>query len=266
MPRITRSVEDQAQADRHGPDFLDVLARGLRVLGSFDDAPHPLTLSDVADRVGIARASARRALLTLAALGFVETNGRTFRLTPKVLTLARAFLTSNPVAAVMQPIVERVSAETNEACSAALLDGQEVVFVARASPTRILTVGLEIGYRLPAHATAVGRVLLAALDDRQLDARLAQAEPVILTDRTLVDPARLKAAILEVRRSGLSVVDGEVERGFLSVAVPVRNARGGLSCAIHLGLHVQGEADRDRLDPLVACLRRAATSAETMLV
>lgn len=266
MPRMTRSEAEQAQADRHGPDFLDVLARGLRVLAVFDEERRPLTLSEVAERVDIPRASARRALITLAALGFVAVEGRLFRLTPKVLTLARAYLTSNPVAAVMRPIVERVSAALGEACSAAVLDGDDVVFVARATPTRIVTVGLEIGYRLPAYATAVGRVLLAGLAPAARDAYLARVAPVRLTERTLVDRADLARAVAEAARTGISVVDGEAERGFCSVAAPVLDARGRPVCAIHLGLHGEAGASAERLAPLIVALRDAAAEARTMLV
>ncbi len=259
MPRIRRLASGATT-----PGIVEGLARGLAVLGAFDAGRPALSVSEVAAAVGLSRASAARSLATLVALGFARQDGRAFRLTPKVLGLARAFLAADPVASVMQPVVERVAAALGEACSAAVLDGPDVVFVARATPTRILSVGLELGFRLPAEASAVGRVLLAELDDDALDARLAAYRPVRRTDRTLMEPDAIAAAIRAVRRDGHCVVDEEVERGFRSVALPVARRDGRIACAIHLGLH-RGAEERP-LAGLVAALREAAAEARPLLI
>lgn len=266
MPRINRSAEEQRQLDDHGPEFLGVLARSLRVIVAIGASERATTLNGLAAALDLPRATVRRVLYTLSKLGFVEADGRLFRLTPKILTLATGYLSSNPIPLVMQPIVERVSALVRKACSAAVLDGDEVVFVARATPARILTVGLEIGYRLPASSTAVGRVLLAGLSDPELDASLSRAQPSALTDRTVTDPNVLKALILEARAQDYAIVDQEVERGFRSIAVLVRRRNGRPSCALHIGLHVDGTSLDDTKETFLPVLRAAAQEAEPMLV
>ena len=266
MPRITRSDEARAILDRHGGETVEGLARGLRVVAAFAGERRPLTLSEVAERTGLPRASVRRLLLTLSALGFAAADGRQFRLTPKVLTLARAYLSSDLVAAVMQPLVEGVCAEMREACSAAVLDGDTVVFVARAAPMRLLSVGLEVGYRLPAWSTAVGRVLLAGLDPDACAALLARVELVAHTARTVLDRAAVARAVRAARADGFAVVDGEVERGFRSLAVPVRRADGGVACALHVGLHGLDTSPADTVETFLPVLQSAAREATTMLI
>lgn len=266
MPRITRAADEQALIDAQGGEVVEGLARGLRVVAAFAGERRGLTLSEVAERVGLPRASVRRLLATLVGLGFVAVEGRSFRLTPRVLTLARAYLASDMVAAVMQPIVERVSAQVREACSAAVLDGDQIVFVARATPTRLLTVGLEIGYRLPAWSTAVGRVLLAGLAPEETKRHLARLVPVAHTERTLTDPEAIARAVRAARGDGFSVVDGEVERGFRSLAVPVRRADGRLACALHIGTHALDTTVADTVEAYLPILKAAADEAQAMLV
>jgi IclR family pca regulon transcriptional regulator len=266
MPRLRQPPLDATREVGRAPEYLEVLARGVRVMECFREARHGLSVSDVAKRVGIPRASARRALLTLADLGYVEDQGRAYALTPKVLTLASAFLTSNAVATVMQPIVESVAREIGEACSAAVLDGDDIVFIARANPQRIVSVGLEIGYRLPAFSTAVGRVLLGALSDEEIDARLKRAKPTRYTDQTITSLAEIRKAIRTARRDGYSVVDQEVELGFRSIAVPVFGADKRAACALHIGTHRVAAPLQDAIAEFVPLLRRAAADAAPMLI
>ena len=268
MPRMLKKQDDAASsgASDRAPEFLEVLARGLRVIDCFRDQRHPMTLSDVAAAVDIPRATARRALLTLVELGFVQSQGRLFTLTPRVLTLASAYLSSAIIPTVMQPIVERVSAQVGEACSAAVLDGDDVVFVARANPQRIISVGLEIGYRLPATSTAVGRVLLSGLTDAELDDHLRRADPKRFTAHTIVSRKALKGAILASRSSGYSIVDQEVEQGFRSLAVPVVDIHGRISCALHIGTHVVSTPPETTSDALLPTLQAAAKDASPMLL
>ena len=201
MPRIKRNRAEQRIAESGGPEFLEALSRGLRIIGTFNRARRQLTLSDMARLVGLPRASVRRTLHTLVHLGFAETDGRLFRLTPRVLTLATAYLLSNSISDILQPAVERMSANVGEACSAAILNGHDVITIAHASPNRAINLGAQIGFRLPAISSSLGRVLLATLDDRQLDKLLAQARPEKLTAVTIVDRAELKRAMRIIRWS-----------------------------------------------------------------
>jgi IclR family pca regulon transcriptional regulator len=266
MPRLRQPPGGSTRETGRAPEYLEVLARGVRVMECFRDDRKGLSVSDVAKRVGIPRATARRALLTLADLGYVEDQGRTYALTPKVLTLASAFLTSNAVAIVMQPIVESVAREIGEACSAAVLDGDDIVFVARSNPQRIVSVGLEIGYRLPAFSTAVGRVLLGALSDEEIDGRLKRVKPIRYTDRTVTSLAEIRKAIRAARSDGYSAVDQEVELGFRSIAVPVFGADKRAACALHMGTYRVAAPLQDAIGEFVPLLRLAAADAAPMLV
>ena len=237
MPALKRSAADQRLIEASGPDFLEALARGLRVLEAFNQDRKPLTLSDIAKLVDLPRASVRRTLHTLVALGYAETENRLFRLTPRVLTLARAYLLSNAVSDILQPALERLSEEINESCSAAVLDGEDVMMIAHASPKRIIPVSAQIGFRLPAFATSLGRVLLAALDDRQLDEFLSRIAPKRITTSTIVDKRELRRAILKAREDGYALADQEAEIGFRSIAVPLQRLDGRIIAALNVGIH-----------------------------
>ena len=266
MPRVNRSADDQQLVDASGPEFLEVLARGLKLIGLFNAERRQMTMSEVAERAGLSRATARRVLHTLQALGFVVTEGRQYQLTPQVLTLAAAYLTSNLVPAVMKPIVERLAKTVEEACAVAVLDRGEVVMVARASPVRILTVGLEIGYRIPAYCSALGRVLLGGLPDADLDAYLHALTPEPLTRHTRIDKAEIRAAVEAARRDGYSLVDEETEYGFRSIAVPVRQADGRVAAALHVGVHLERASRAHMLETFLPLLRAEAAAAAPLLL
>lgn len=237
MPRLKRSEAEQALAGAAGPDFLEALARGLRVIEAFGRERRWLTLSDLARRVDLPRASVRRTLVTLVKLGYAEADDRLFRLTPRILTLAGAYLTSNPVSDIVQPALESLSDDVNEACSAAVLDDDEVIMIAHASPNRMLSVSAQIGFRLPALSSSLGRVLLAAMDDEALDRFLARVDAVKLTPATVVDKAALRRAILKARAGGFSLVDQEAEPGFRSISVPLKRRDGKVIAALNIGVH-----------------------------
>ncbi len=224
-------------ADAAGPDFLEALARGLRIIQAFNRDRRQLTLSDVARLVDLPRASVRRTLHTLVQLKFAETDGRLFRLTPHVLTLASAYLASNAISDILQPAVERLTADVGEACSAAVLDGDDVIMIAHAAPNRVINLPAQIGFRLPAVSSALGRVLLAALDDRRLDGFLNRIKLEKLTPATVIDRAELRRAIGKVRDDGYALVDEEAEPGFRSVAVPLRRVDGTVIASLNIGAH-----------------------------
>jgi IclR family pca regulon transcriptional regulator len=266
MPRMRRAEEDRAFIESQGAEFLEVLARGLKIIGLFSAERRQMTLSQLAQVADAPRSSVRRVLLTLEKLGLAEQDGRYFRLTPRILTLAAAYLSSNPVTSVLQPIVDRISRQTQESCSAAVLDRDEAVMVVRAIPSRIITVGLEVGYRLPAYSSAVGRVLLGGLDEAELDAYLARIEPQRLTPRTITDKTVLKTTVIADRSQGYSLVDQEAEAGFRSIAVPVSRQSGSLVCALHIGLHAD-RAGIDRiLDEFLPLLKAGALEAGQLII
>jgi IclR family pca regulon transcriptional regulator len=222
------------------------LDRGLAVIRCFSARTPKLTIADVARETGLTRAAARRFLHTLEALGYVGNSNGQFYLRPRVLELGYAYLSSISVAEIAQEHLIALAEELHESCSASVLDGQDIVYVARAQTNRIMTIALAVGTRLPAHATSMGRVLLAALPDAALEEYLRTVKLATLTDRTVTDPERLRAELAEVRQRGYCVIDQELELGVRSVAVPVHDADGRTVAAINSSAH----ASRVRLDTL----------------
>jgi IclR family transcriptional regulator, pca regulon regulatory protein len=201
---------------------LQSLERGIAVIQVFSRERPALTLSEVARMTGITRATARRILLTLEEVGHVRSDGRLFSLTPRVLSLGWAYLSSLNLWETAQPLMEELSERTNESCSAATLDLPDVVYVARMPTRRIMTISLGVGSRLPAHCTSIGRVLLAGLPDAELDAFIGAAELEAFTEHTITDRTRLRAAIDTVRAEGWAMIDQELEIGLRSIAAPLR--------------------------------------------
>ena len=256
MAKTPRAVE---RVEATGPrDFVQSLAKGLKVIAAFGRERPALTLSEVAGLTGQSRAAARRALLTLRALGFVAAEGRRFRLTPKILDLGFSYLSSIDLSEAAYPFMRQVSEATGESCSAAVLDGDDVVYVARVPARRIMSVSLGIGAKLPAAITSLGRVLLAALPDDGLEARLRAMPRRRFTAKTVTDPARLAAIIRQAGQDGYALVDEELEIGLMSLAVPLTDRRGRTVAA----LNVSGQAGRARPEEMVTrylpILRQAA--------
>src|SRR6201986_3280305 len=204
MPKLKR--ED---GEVRATDFVESLDRGLRLLQVFGERPAPTSLSEIAKAAELPRRTPRRSLFPLQHGGFVSSDGKLFALTPHVLTLAGSYLRSNQLVAVRQPVLDRISVEAQEISSLAVLDGDDVVFIARASPTRIFNGGVDIGYRLPSFCTAVGRAVLGRLGDTELKTQLSAMRREALTPKTLTDPKRLLAAIIADRARGYSLVDRE---------------------------------------------------------
>ena len=217
--------------------YVQSLERGLAVICCFSAERPRLTLSQVAGQAGLSRAAARRSLITLQTLGYVGSDGRQFHLTPRVLTLGYAYLSSSSLSDVAQSHLSDLANEVHESCSASVLDGFEIVYVARAATKRIMTISLSVGTRLPAYATSMGRVLLAALPDDQLADYLEEATLSRLTERTIVDRDRLQAEVERTRSRGWCVVDQELEDGVRSVAVPIHDAAGRVVAAVNTSAH-----------------------------
>src|SRR5882757_2477384 len=191
MPKLKRE-----NGEARATDFVESLDRGLRLLEKFGTTSGPMTLSDLARAAELPRATARRILFTLERGGFVASDGKLFTLTPHVLTLAASYLRSSQVVTVLQPVLDRIATTAQEISSLAVLDGEEVVFIARGSPARVFSAGLDIGYRLPAFCTSVGRAMLGQLDDAELASLLSATRREPMTPHTATDPAALLATII----------------------------------------------------------------------
>ncbi|MEH0108351.1 IclR family transcriptional regulator C-terminal domain-containing protein [Tersicoccus sp. MR15.9] len=255
---MTTERDPGVPATAPGDQFVQSLARGLEVIRAFDAAHPELSLSDVARRTGLTRATARRFLLTLVELGYVRTDGRLFRLTPQVLRLGYAYLSSMGLTDIAQPHLEALSAQLGESTSASVLDGAEIVYVARVATRRLMMVGISVGTRFPAYATSMGRVLLAAQTPDGLEAILGEQPPSALTARTITDPAALRREIDRVREAGWAVVDQELEAGLRSVAAPVRGAGGEVVAAINVSMSALHSPDPAPGSPLVSALLATA--------
>jgi IclR family pca regulon transcriptional regulator len=217
--------------------FVQSLERGFAVIKAFSADEPSLSLTEVARKSGLTRAAARRFLLTLVDLGYTRVDGRLFSLTPRVLELGYAYISSFSLTRVAEPHMERLVAEVRESCSLSVLDGTDIVYIARIPTTRIMTVAINVGTRFPAHATAMGRVLLAALDDAQIDDYIEHAEFVKYASHTIVEPDALRAELTRVRRQGWSIVDQELEEGLRSVAAPIRDGSGRVAASANLSSH-----------------------------
>jgi IclR family transcriptional regulator, pca regulon regulatory protein len=261
MPKLKRS-----DSDERATDFVESLDRGLRLLQKFGATSGPMTLSDLARDADLPRATARRILFTLERGGFVTSDGKLFSLTPHVLTLAGSYLRSNQVVAVLQPVLDHIATSAREISSLAVLDGDEVVFIARGSPARVFSTGLDIGYRLPAFCTSVGRAMLGRFDDEELAKRLKAMRREALTPQTVTDPRLLLKAILVDRAKGFSLVDREAEPHFRSISVPVRRYDGTIVAAVNMGAHVDRVPARELTERFLPLLREGAEDVREKLL
>lgn len=259
-PPIVASPAKRIQALTGDPDFMTSLARGLAVIQAFQERKRHLTIAQVSHRTEIPRAAVRRCLHTLIKLGYATTDGRTYSLLPKVLTLGHAYLSSTPLAVSAQPYLDRISDQLHEAANMATLEGDDILYIARsATVERLISVDLSVGGRLPAYCTSMGRILLAALDDASLHEYLDRADLKPRTSRTLHDHNSLFACIQQVREQGWCVVDQELEQGLRSIAVPIYDASGQVLAALNVSTHVgrvsRGELEQRFLPILLASSR-----------
>ncbi|MBL7502126.1 helix-turn-helix domain-containing protein [Frankia sp. CNm7] len=264
LPRETAELLRETKAEL-GSGYLQSMARGLAVLDAFGAAARAPTLADLARTTGLPRATVRRSLLTFDHLGYVATDGRRFRLLPRVLELGYAAVTSLPLAALAEPHLTELVAAVHESASLAVLAGDEIRYVARIQASRIMNVAITVGTRFPAYPTAIGRVLLAGLAPTELDDRLSRLPATGPTSRTITDPARLRALIAGIARDGYALVTGELEDGLQSLAVPVRDRAGRVVAAANVSMpagRVPAEAAVARLLPP---LRAAADAIEADL-
>ena len=221
-----------------GDSYVQSFARGLEVIRSFSAQAPQQTLTQVAGRTAQTRAGARRILLTLQTLGYVENDGRLFRLTPRILDLGFAYLSSMPIWSLAEPVMQELVAQVRESSSAAVLEGTDIVYVMRVPTHKIMRNAL--GSRLPAYCTSLGRMLLAGLPPQELQQRLATSERTALTRYTVTDMDALHAILAQVRQQGWCLVDQELEEGLISLAAPITNRVGRTIAAIN----ISGQANR----------------------
>ena len=247
------------------PDFMASFARGLAVIRAFSGGTGRRTIGSLAQSTGLSRAAVRRCLYTLHQLGYVGLDeGRHYVLRASILSLGYAFLSSSSLVASAKPILEQVSAAVHESCSMAVLEGDSIVYVARsASSRRLMSIELGIGSRLPAYCTSMGRVLLAGLPAKDLDAYLEKLVPVAYTERTVTRRSELRRILAEVAGQGFALVDQELEVGLRSMAVPVRDMGGNVVAALNISTH----ASRVPVDELeTRCLPVLSAAAHELVL
>jgi len=241
------------------PNFMTSLARGLAVIQAFSQRRHHLTISQVSTTTGLSRAAVRRCLYTLSKLGFAGSDdNRHFFLRPRILALGHSYISSMPLATAAQPVLEHISHLLHESCSIATLDGIDIVYIARANVTRIMSIDLGVGSRLPAFCTSMGRAILANLPPEELESVLARVEFKRYTERTITNPAKLTQALRQIRRDGYSIIDQELEHGLRSMAVPIQNPSGKVVAALNIGAHAQRVSIQEMQTKFLPHLRAAA--------
>jgi IclR family pca regulon transcriptional regulator len=263
------SAEGEGQGEGEGlkpsDSYVQSFARGLEVLRSFGAGVPAQTLSEAAERVGLTRAGARRILLTLQTLGYVEQYGRQFRLTPKVMELGFAYLSAQPWWHLAQPLMEELTQQLQQSTSAAVLDGEDIVYVLRVPMQKIMSINLGVGSRLPAHATSMGRVLLAGLAEEQREARVAAMALQPLTPRTITDPEKLLRTLSQVRRQGFALVNEELELGLMSLAVPIKDRAGRAVAAINVSSPARRQSAAELQKQALPALQSVAERISAML-
>ena len=247
------------------PSFMTSLARGLAVLQAFSDSRKPQTIANISQKTGIPRAAVRRCLHTLRELGYVDAELNNFSLRPKVLTLGYSYLSSTPLTVSAQPYLNSISRTLNESSSLAVLDDGEVLYVARAATSRVMSVALNTGSRLPAYCTSLGRVMLAHLPPKELDQYFATTRLRPMTENTVVNQKRLREILAGVRQAGYAINDEELELGLRSIAVPVRGASGSVLAALNVGAQASRVSVRQLETEFLPVLLRGAQELSILL-
>lgn len=240
------------------PDFVTALARGLSVIRALAEEGPPATLAEIARRVGLARATVRRSLITLETLGYVENDGRTFSLTAKVLSLGYSYLSSTPLARASKPFLEDIAATLNESSGTAILDGDNVVLLVRVPVQRMVNPGIPSGSRLPAYCTATGHVLLSGQPDDVIEDYLARVNPEPLTPHTETDIARIRSSIFATRENGYAFRSEQAEIGIRAISVPIENAQKRIIAAMNIVAPVNRVSEEEMVGRFLPLMRKKA--------
>lgn len=267
MKRVHEKTVPFVKAEREtaGREFVQAMERGFAVMRAFSGVSRSLSISDVAQRTGLSRAVARRYLLTLCDLQCVQAQEGRFVLTPRVLDLGFAYLSATDVPNIAQPTMEKVVDELHESCSLAVLDGREILYIARVPAKRIMSINLSIGSRLPAHATSLGKVLLAHLPPADLDLYLAGPPLQAVTKNTITDEAEFRKTLAIVRQRGWALSEGEVEEGIRSISAPLWDRHGRVVTAINMSVHASRVTKAVMLKRHLPVLLEAARIISTAL-
>lgn len=244
--------------DENHPDFVTSFVRGLSVIRCFGKGAEHLTLSEVSARTGLTRGTARRLLLTLESIGYMKMEDGAFRLQPKVLDLGYAYLNSMPLWELAQPFMKNIVDKIDESCGLAVLDGTDVVYIARVPPTHVYTIPVQVGMRMPAFINAMGQVLLAELSESELDAFFRQADLKKLTRYTDTDPASIRATLKRVKEQGYAMPVGQVYEGRVSLAVPIRNREGKAIAAMNVSAMLSRVTQEQCIEEFLPMLLSAA--------
>lgn len=261
-PPSAGKIAEESEGNR---DYVSSLARGLEILRAFSRTRRRMTLSEVAAETGMTRAAARRFLLTLVREGYAQTDGKLFDLTPQVLELGFSVISSLGVWDIAAPFLKRLSEEIEESVSAAVLDGPSVVYVAGTQYHRVISVGVTIGSRLPAHCTATGRLLMALRPAAEWDGLIAGLDLSAATARTVTSGRAMRAVLEETRRQGWSLVDQELEIGLVSIAVPLARRSGEIAGALTVGVPNVRATPRDMVEHYLPRLQQTATAITAAL-
>lgn len=259
-------MKQQGEQEKPGRnEFVSSLATGLSVLECFSPTEPRLTLTQVAGRSGISRATARRMLLTLVEQGYAYTAGKSFELTPRVLALGHGYWSGRGWHELLAPSLRNLSQTLDESCSAAIMADDDVLYVSRVHTRRIMRIDLGLGTRLPAFATSMGRILLADLPEEDLRVRLRNMDRPALTDRTTTDIPQLVELIRQAGLEGFALVEQELEPGLRSAAVPVRDGRGRTVLAINTSMTASAETAEQTRERVRPALHACAAEAETLV-
>jgi IclR family transcriptional regulator, pca regulon regulatory protein len=258
MPAARKKPQAPTAEVRPGDAYVQSFARGLEVIRSFSASAPRQTLTEVAGRTGLTRAGARRILLTLQTLGYVESDGKLFALTPRILDLGFAYLSSMPIWNVAEPLMEALVEQVKESCSAGVLEGTDIVYVLRVSTRKIMRNSLGVGSRLPAYCTSLGRMLLAGLPDAEVMRLLKASEREARTKHTMTEVDALMAKVQQARKQGWCMVNQELEEGLVSLAAPVVNRAGRTVAALNISGQVNRTTPRQMQDTMLPALREAA--------
>jgi len=250
---------------RPGDAYVQSFARGLQVIRSFSAAAPRQTLTEVAGRTGLTRAGARRILLTLQTLGYVESDGKQFALTPRILDLGFAYLSSMPMWNVAEPLMEALVEQVKESCSAGVLEGTDIIYVLRVSTRKIMRNALGVGSRLPAYCTSMGRMLMAGLPDEEVVSLLRASQIEARTRHTITGVDALLTRVQQARRQGWCLVNQELEEGLVSVAAPVTDRSGRTIAVINISGQANRTPPRQMQDTMVPALRATALAVSERL-
>jgi len=246
-------------------DLIEGLGKGLRVIEAFDDDHARLTAGEAAARAGITRTAARRHLLSLVHFGYAASDGKQFWLAPRVLRLGQSYLGAARLPRLVQPFIQRVSMQCGETVNLSVLDGHEVVYLARSSPPRWVSIGYQVGVRVPAHVVTPGVVMLATRSDEEISAWIKAHDFVGFTAHTVTDKARFRAEVREAREHDYWTTGQQLDPALRGLAVALKDRKGACKGAISVTVPSANHAEKQLVDKLLPLLRDAAQTLQTLL-